>query len=279
MRLYQAEWCPFSHRVRAKLTELGVDYELVNLPASLKKCGVLEKVAGTTAIPVLVDGGRVVSDSNEAISYLEKKYGTDPDELGVHRRELSATVYGTLPFEIDKAAGRLREALAEADIEVFQELDLSSALGRGVRHRHRQRHRTQTPHATHRLPCGLCEGPSGAYSSSISSPTRTVPFPITLAQIPPRPLRAWVMPGSVRRSMYRQTERGPLYSNATSPTRNRSPRRKAFRLIPLVTTLRRCSPFFTPTPVSRSMSWRFSAAMKVTSQILPKRLQCPVPAQ
>jgi glutaredoxin len=30
MRLYQAEWCPFSHRVRAKLTELGIDYEIVN---------------------------------------------------------------------------------------------------------------------------------------------------------------------------------------------------------------------------------------------------------
>ncbi len=130
MRLYQAEWCPFSHRVRAKLTELGVDYELINVPASSKKRGDLEKVAGTTAIPVLVDGERIVSDSSEAISYLETKYGADPDELEVHRRELSPTVYGTLPFGIDEAAERLREALGEADIEVLQELDLSSALGR-----------------------------------------------------------------------------------------------------------------------------------------------------
>ena len=130
MRLYQAEWCPFSHRVRAKLTELGIDYELVNVPASSKKRGDLEKVAGTTAIPVLVDEGRIISDSNAAISYLEKKYGADPDELEVHRRELSPTVYGTLPFRIDEATGRLREALEEADIEMLQELDLSSALGR-----------------------------------------------------------------------------------------------------------------------------------------------------
>jgi glutaredoxin/uncharacterized protein (DUF302 family) len=130
MRLYQAEWCPFSHRVRAKLTELGVDYKLVNVPASSKKRGDLEKVDGTTAIPVLVDEGRIISDSNEAISYLEKKYAADPDDLEVHRRELSPTVYGTLPFGIDEAAARLREALEEADIEVLQELDLSSALGR-----------------------------------------------------------------------------------------------------------------------------------------------------
>jgi glutaredoxin 3 len=130
MKLYQAEWCPFSHRVRAKLTELGIDYELVNVPASSKKRRDLEKVAGTTAIPVLVDGQNVISDSDEALSYLEKKYGAKPDELELHHRELSPTVYGTLPLEVDEATERLREALAEVDIEVLQELDLSSALER-----------------------------------------------------------------------------------------------------------------------------------------------------
>ena len=130
MKLYQAEWCPFSHRVRAKLTELGIDYELVNVPASSKKRRDLEKVAGTTAIPVLVDGQNIISDSEEALSYLEKKYAAKPDELELHHRELSPTIYGTLPFGVDEAIARLREALAEADIEVLQELDLSSALER-----------------------------------------------------------------------------------------------------------------------------------------------------
>jgi len=130
MKLYQAEWCPFSHRIRAKLTELGIDYELINVPASSKKRRDLEKVAGTTAIPVLVDGQKVISDSDEALSYLEKKYEAEPDELELHHRELSPTVYGTLPFGVEEATARLRKALTEADIEVFQELDLSSALGR-----------------------------------------------------------------------------------------------------------------------------------------------------
>jgi glutaredoxin len=130
MKLYQAEWCPFSHRVRAKLTELGVDYEVVNVPASPKKREELEEVAGTKAIPVLVDGERVVSDSGEAVSYLEQKYGADPEELALHRRELSPTVYGTLPFDIEEATRGLREALREADIEVLEELDLSSVLER-----------------------------------------------------------------------------------------------------------------------------------------------------
>ncbi len=128
MKLYQAEWCPFSHRVRAKLTELGIDYEIVNVPASSKKREELEEVAGTTAIPALVDGERVISDSEEAISYLEQEYEADPQELTLHRRELSPTVYGTLPFGVDEAIERLGEALRETDIEVLEELDLSALL-------------------------------------------------------------------------------------------------------------------------------------------------------
>jgi glutaredoxin 3 len=125
MRLYQAEWCPFSHRVRAKLTELGVDYEVVNVSASAKHRDKLDEVAGTRSIPVLVDGERVISDSDEAIYYLDQRYQADPEELELHRRELSPTVYGTLPFGVEEATERLREALQEDGIGVLEELDLS----------------------------------------------------------------------------------------------------------------------------------------------------------
>jgi glutaredoxin len=128
MKLYQAEWCPFSHRVRAKLTELGIGYEIVNVSASTKNRAELEKVAGTRAIPVLVDGERVITDSSEAISYLEQKHAADPEELEVHRRELSPTVYGTLPFGLDEAAERLGEELEGAGIEVLEDLDLTPFL-------------------------------------------------------------------------------------------------------------------------------------------------------
>ncbi len=125
MRLYQAEWCPFSHRVRAKLTELGVAYEVVNVSASAKHREELEEIAGTRAIPVLVDRQKVISDSDEAISYLEQKYRMDPEERKLHRRELSPTVYGTLPFGVEEATERVREALEEDGIKVLEELDLS----------------------------------------------------------------------------------------------------------------------------------------------------------
>jgi glutathione S-transferase len=83
-------------------------------------------MAGTKAIPVLVDGDRIITDSDEAISYLEHSYETDPAELELHRRELSPTVYGTLPFGVKEATGRLRGALQKAGIDVLEELDLSS---------------------------------------------------------------------------------------------------------------------------------------------------------
>jgi glutaredoxin 3 len=126
IKLYQAEWCPFSHRIRAKLTELGIDYEAVNVSASAEKRAELKEITGKSTIPVLADGEKVFSDSSEILSYLEEEHQSGHEELNLHQRELSPTIYGTLPFAVDETLARLREALQGADIEVIDELDLSS---------------------------------------------------------------------------------------------------------------------------------------------------------
>ena len=128
IKLYQAEWCPFSHRIRAKLTELGIDYEAVNVSASADKRAELKEITGNSTIPVLADGEKVFSDSREILSYLGEKYESGPEELKLHKRELSPTIYDTLPLGIDETVGRLREALQEAEVEIIDELDLSSLL-------------------------------------------------------------------------------------------------------------------------------------------------------
>ena len=128
IRLYQAEWCPFSHRIRAKLTELGIDYEAVNVSASAEKRAELKEITGNSTIPVLAEGEKVFSDSSEILSYLREEYETGPEELELHQRELSPTIYGASPFAIDETLARLREALQEADVEIIDELDLSSLL-------------------------------------------------------------------------------------------------------------------------------------------------------
>jgi glutaredoxin 3 len=128
IKLYQAEWCPFSHRIRAKLTELGINYEAVNVSASAEKRAELKEITGNSTIPVLADGEKVFSDSSEILSYLEEEYGTDPEELKLHQRELSPTIYGASPFALDETLARLREALRESNVEIIDELDLSSLL-------------------------------------------------------------------------------------------------------------------------------------------------------
>ncbi len=128
IKLYQAEWCPFSHRIRAKLTELGIDYEAVNVSASSEKRAELKEITGNSTIPVLTDEEKVFSDSSEILSYLEEEYKTSPEELELHQRELSPTIYGASPFAIDETLARLREALQEAGVEIIDELDLSSLL-------------------------------------------------------------------------------------------------------------------------------------------------------
>jgi glutaredoxin 3 len=128
IKLYQAEWCPFSHRIRAKLTELGIDYEAVNVSASAEKRAELKEITGNSTIPVLADGEKVFSDSSEILSYLGEEYESGPEELKLHKRELSPTIYDTLPLGIDETVRRLREALQEAEVEIIDELDLSSLL-------------------------------------------------------------------------------------------------------------------------------------------------------
>lgn len=73
--LYQAEWCPYCARVRAKMTDLLLDYKTVNVPRDHAERGIVQDVSGQTGIPVMVDGDVVLDDDDDIIPYLEKTYG------------------------------------------------------------------------------------------------------------------------------------------------------------------------------------------------------------
>ena len=77
--LYQAEWCPYSHRVRMRLTELGLEW--VARPVSVSRAGrdAMEITAGTRSIPTLIDGETIVSGANEIIAHLDNHYPEPPD--------------------------------------------------------------------------------------------------------------------------------------------------------------------------------------------------------
>jgi glutathione S-transferase len=74
MVLYQAEWCSYCVRVRKKMTELLLDYTIVNVPYSHAERHEVKQASGQTSIPVLVDGDVVLDDDDDIIPYLEEKY-------------------------------------------------------------------------------------------------------------------------------------------------------------------------------------------------------------
>ena len=79
LELYQAEWCPHSHKVRQRLTELGLDFRARQVPADPDERSELERVAGTNEIPVLVpDEGKPVCGEDDILDYL-KRFDERPD--------------------------------------------------------------------------------------------------------------------------------------------------------------------------------------------------------
>ncbi len=79
MELYQAEWCPHSHRVRQRLTELGLDFVARQVPAEPAERDWLRTEVGDDEIPVLVDDGHVVLGDEDILAYLDERYDQRPD--------------------------------------------------------------------------------------------------------------------------------------------------------------------------------------------------------
>jgi glutathione S-transferase len=75
LELFQAEWCPFSHRVRMRLTELGVDVILRQVAADRKERAVMaEATGGEIGIPTLLTPDGAVSGADAIIAWLDARY-------------------------------------------------------------------------------------------------------------------------------------------------------------------------------------------------------------
>ncbi|MEO9171318.1 MAG: glutaredoxin domain-containing protein, partial [Candidatus Baltobacteraceae bacterium] len=70
--LYQAEWCPYCAKVRSKMTDMLLNYRVVNVPHEHEKRAVVKELFGATGIPSMIDGDVKISDDDEKIiAYLE----------------------------------------------------------------------------------------------------------------------------------------------------------------------------------------------------------------
>jgi glutaredoxin 3 len=73
MELYQSEWCPHSHKVRQRLTELGLDFWARQVPADPDEREEMQRVVGTNEIPVLLtDDGQPLCGEDEILDYLSR---------------------------------------------------------------------------------------------------------------------------------------------------------------------------------------------------------------
>jgi len=91
---------PASHRVRQRLTELGLDFVARQVAAEPDERDELRNVAGGPSIPVLVDGGHVLRGDDEILTYLGAHYEERPD-AAAHRAKARTEVP-----EFQEVAGR-----------------------------------------------------------------------------------------------------------------------------------------------------------------------------
>lgn len=82
--LHQAEWCPYSHRARLRLTELGLEWVARPQPVDRDERDAMEAETGVRSIPTLVDDGTVVSGLEAILAHLDARHGPG-DERRTHR--------------------------------------------------------------------------------------------------------------------------------------------------------------------------------------------------
>jgi glutaredoxin 3 len=86
IELYQAEWCPHSHRVRQRLTELGLDFVAHQVPVDPSERTELESATGQRSIPTLVLDGSVIGGDDEILATLDRHFNEPADATG-HREK------------------------------------------------------------------------------------------------------------------------------------------------------------------------------------------------
>ena len=121
LTLYQVEWCPYCHIVRQAMTELGLAYITVNVPARREERAELVALTDQAAVPALQDGDRLVIGTDDIVKYLRTTFPA-PEDAADHAasgRYRSATTTSLTPRA---ALARLRELLDANGLAVIAEI-------------------------------------------------------------------------------------------------------------------------------------------------------------
>ena len=75
--LYHVAWCPDCEEVRQKLADLHIEYEPIVVPNFRPMRKVVHEVSGQYYVPVIKDGDKVLTETNDILDYLDKTYGRE----------------------------------------------------------------------------------------------------------------------------------------------------------------------------------------------------------
>ena len=84
LELWQTEWCPASHRVRQRLTELGLTFTVHQVPVERDQRTRLERATGSRTIPILAVAGEVIEGEQAILAHLQEHF-TEPPDAEQHR--------------------------------------------------------------------------------------------------------------------------------------------------------------------------------------------------
>ena len=85
LELWQTEWCPASRRLRQRLTELGVDYLIRQVPVEHEQRHALRAATGTDTIPALtLEDGTILIGEKTIARWLDTNLA-EPAEAEAHR--------------------------------------------------------------------------------------------------------------------------------------------------------------------------------------------------
>ena len=86
LELWQAEWCPHSHAVRQRLTELGVDFVAHQVAAEKD-----DRPDGMAIPRLRTEQGEVLSGEEEILPWLDERF-EERDDARRHRAKARAEV-------------------------------------------------------------------------------------------------------------------------------------------------------------------------------------------
>ena len=75
MILYHRWKCPWCAAARQAIENVGAQVELVEVPRSREERTAVQDVSGQRRVPVLVDDGEVIVDSQRIVRHLYARYG------------------------------------------------------------------------------------------------------------------------------------------------------------------------------------------------------------